>query len=123
MKVLYIEPLRAPRVVEIEHTLFEMRRLVDGDIAATYPWDDKVALVHNDNAIAEGKPMNRVLEDFDIVRGSFFLAGLGEEDFTDLPEALVKKYTEKFKYPEVFIPAPDGHIAVIKVVAGPLGEV
>lgn len=122
MKVLYIEPLKPPCVVEIEHTLSEMRRLVDGDIAATYPWEDPVGLIHNDNAIAEGKPFNRVLEDYDIVRGNFFLAGLGVDDFTDIPEALVAKYTEKFRYPEVFIPAPDGHIAVIKVVAGPMEE-
>lgn len=120
MKVLYIEPLKAPRVVEIDHTLSEMRRLVDGDIACTYPWSEKLGLVHNDNAIAEGKPMNRVLEDYDIVRGSFFLAGLGVDDFCSLPDDLIEKYTEKFKYPEVFIPAPDGHIAVIRVVEAPL---
>ena len=107
-------------MVEIDHTLSEMRRLVDGDIAATYPWDDKVALVHNDNAIAEGKPMNRVLEDYDIIRGSFFLAGLGVDDFTDLAPDLIEKYTEKFRCPEVFLPAPDGHIAVIRVVEAPL---
>lgn len=94
MKVLYIEPLKPPCVVEIEHTLSEMRRLVDGDIAATYPWEDPFGLIHNDNAIADGKPFNRVLEDYDIVRGSFFLAGLGVDDFTDIPEALVAKYTE-----------------------------
>lgn len=120
MKVLYIEPLKPPRVVEIEHTLEEMRRLVDGDIACTYPWPEKLGLCHNDNAIAEGKPFNRVLEDYDIIRGPFFLAGLGEDDFTDLPEPLIEKYTEKFKHPEVFIPTPDGHIAVIRVVEPPL---
>lgn len=118
MKVLYIEPLKPPRVVEIEHTLSEMRRLVDGDIATTYPWEDKLCLVHNDNAIAEGKPLNRVLEDYDIIRGPFFLAGLGSEDFSDLAPDLIEKYTEKFKYPEVFIPC-DGHIAVIRVVSSP----
>lgn len=120
MKVLYIEPLKPPRVVEIDHTLSEMRRLVDGDIACTYPWEDPVGLVHNDNAIAEEQPFNRVLEDYDIIRGPFFLAGLGEEDFTDLPEPLIEKYTEKFRYPEVFIPAPDGHIAVIRIVEAPI---
>ena len=42
MKVLYIEPLKPPRVVEIDHTLENMRKLVDGDIACTYPWEDAV---------------------------------------------------------------------------------
>ena len=76
----------------------------------------RFGLCHNDNAIAEGQPFNRVLEDYDIIRGPFFLAGLGVEDFTDLAPELIEKYTEKFKHPEVFIPAPDGHIAVIRIV-------
>lgn len=96
-----------------------MRKLIQGDLACTYPWSDPVGLCHNDNAIAEGKPFNRVLEDYDIVRGPFFLAGLGVDDFTDLPEPLIEKYSAKFKYPEVFIPAPDGYIAVIRVVSSP----
>ena len=115
MKVLYIEPLQAPRVVEIEHTLENMRKLVDGDIACTYPWDDPVGLVHNDNAIAEGKPFNRMLEDYDTIRGPFFLAGLGVDDFTDLSPDLIVKFTEKFKHPEVFISTSEG-LAVIRVM-------
>ena len=119
MKVLLIEPFKPPRIIEMEHTLENMRKLVDGDIACTYPWEDPVGLVHNDNAIAEGKPFNRVLEDYDIVRGSFFLAGLGVDDFTDLSEPLIEKYTEKFKHPEVFIPTESG-LAVIRIVEAPL---
>ena len=53
------------------------------------PWND--AVVHNDNAIAEGQPFNRVLEDYDIIRGPFFLAGLDEDDFTDLASNLIEK--------------------------------
>jgi hypothetical protein len=52
-----------------------------------------------------------------IVYGPFFLAGLGEEDFTDIPLDLVEKYSRLFSAPEVFIPTPEG-LAVIKVVAG-----
>ena len=119
MKVLYIEPLKSPRVVEIDHMLENMRKLVDGDIACTYPWDDPVGLVHNDNAIAEGQPFNRVLEEYDIIRGPFFLAGLGVDDFTDLSEPLIEKYTKKFRCPEIFIPTPEG-LAVIRVVEAPI---
>ena len=53
------------------------------------PWND--AVVHNDNAIEEGQPFNRVLEDYDIIRGPFFLAGLDEDDFTDLASNLIEK--------------------------------
>lgn len=114
--VLDIEPLKPPRLVTIPHTLETMNALVEGSIACTYPWEDLIGLVHNDNAIAEGAAPNRVVGN-QIVYGPFFLAGLGEEDFTDIPLDLVEKYSRLFSAPEVFIPTPEG-LAVIKVVAG-----
>ncbi len=114
--VLDIEPLNPPRLVTIPHTLEAMNALVEGSIACTYPWEDLIGLVHNDNAIAEGAAPNRVVGN-QIVYGPFFLAGLGEEDFTDIPLDLVEKYSRLFSAPEVFIPTPEG-LAVIKVVAG-----
>ena len=114
--VLDIEPLKPPRLVTIPHTLEAMNALVEGSIACTYPWEDLIGLVHNDNAIAEGAAPNRVVGN-QIVYGPFFLAGLGEEDFTDIPLDLVEKYSRLFSAPEVFIPTPEG-LAVIKVIAG-----
>ena len=114
--VLDIEPLKPPRLVTIPHTLEAMNALVEGSIACTYPWEDLIGLVHNDNAIAEGAAPNRVVGN-QIVYGPFFLAGLGEEDFTDIPLDLVEKYSRLFSAPEVFIPTPEG-LAIIKVVAG-----
>ena len=113
--VLDIEPLKPPRLVTIPHTLEAMNALVEGSIACTYPWEDLIGLVHNDNAIAEGAAPNRVVGN-QIVYGPFFLAGLGEEDFTDIPLDLVEKYSRLFSAPEVFIPTPEG-LAIIKVVA------
>jgi len=114
--VLYIEPLRQPHLVTIPHTLDAMNALVEGSIACTYPWLDEIGLVHNDNAIAEGAKPNRVVEG-GIVYGPFFLAGLGAEDFIDIPLNLAEKYSCLFAAPEVFIQTSEG-LAVIKVVAG-----
>ena len=119
MKDLYVEPLRHPRVLDIPLTLDALRTLVKGDIAAIYPWDDYVALVHNDNGITEGLALNRVVG-HDIIHGPFFICGLGEEDFCDLPEELISKYQEMFQFPEVFIPGPDNTLCVIKIVEEPL---
>ena len=94
-----------------------MNRLVEGSIACTYPWKDLIGLVHNDNAIADGAAPNRLVEG-QIIFGPFFLAGLGEEDFTDIPEDLVQKYFSHFAAPEVFIPVGN-HIVVIRVVSSP----
>jgi hypothetical protein len=117
MKVLYIEPLKPPKLISIPHTLEAMNGLVEGSIACTYPWEDLIGLVHNDNAIADGAAPNRLVEG-QIIFGPFFLAGLGEEDFTDIPEDLAQKYFSRFAAPEVFIPAGN-HIVVIRVVSSP----
>ena len=33
----------------------------------------------------------------------FFLAGIGEDDFIDLPDELVEQFAEQFRQPEVFV--------------------
>ena len=40
--------------------------------------------VCNDNGIAEKLPLNRMLSDYDIIHGTFFVCGLTRDDFTDL---------------------------------------
>lgn len=116
IKVLLIEPMEEPRLVEVEDTLEELQRLVGGSIAATYPWKDPVAIVFNDNGVAEWLQPNRVLEEYnDILLGSFFICGLGEERFESLPEDLIIKYTEKYRWPETFKRSEDGKMTCIRV--------
>lgn len=120
MKILVVEPHKAPRVDNIPCDYRDMQKVVEGDIACIYPWNDPVGLVHNDNAIAEGKPVNRVLFSrstryFNIIRGTFFLAGLSEEDFTDLPDNLIEKYSALFASPESILLGSDGKITIVQV--------
>ena len=61
MKVLYVEPLKEPAIVDIPDDPDSMCRLVKGLIACIYPWEDEIGLVHNDNAIAQGLEPNRVV--------------------------------------------------------------
>ena len=49
IRVLLVEPHKHPRLVEVEHTLENLQRLVGGYIAASYPWDDHVSLVYDDD--------------------------------------------------------------------------
>ena len=56
----------------------------------------------------DGLPLNRVLRDadgdiYDIVAGRFFIVGLGESDFTDLPHELAEQFAERFRQPEMFM--------------------
>lgn len=62
----------------------------------------------NEEGKLDGLPLNRALRDedgdiYDVVAGNFFLAGIGEDDFIDLPDELVEQFTEQFWQPEVFV--------------------
>ena len=69
----------------------------------------------------DGLTLNRALRDsdgdiYDIIAGTFFIAGLGESDFTDLPHELAEQFAERFRQPEMFMRV-DG-----KIVAAPMDE-
>lgn len=107
MKVLMVEPGKSPYETEIKGGLESLQAAVGGDIQATYPYEDPVALICNDEGKLMGLPLNRALYDdggrmYDIVAGNFLIVGLGEEDFTDLSPDLMEKFSEQFKYPEKF---------------------
>ena len=121
MKVLLVEPMEKPRVVEIDHSLASMQELVGGDIACTYPWeDDLVGLVHCDDAIALGYPLNRMLKDedgniYDVVPGTFFICGLTSDSFGSLSDALAEKYGALFQYTEMYMRTMDEHVICFRV--------
>ena len=108
LTVLVVEPMKEPYVKEIDPGLHALQAEVGGDIAASYPFDDPVGLVLNDEGKLIGLDLNRSLRDehgeiYDIVAGTFLVVGLGEESFTSLPPELAQKYMEHFKQPEQFI--------------------
>ena len=94
MKVLIVEPGKYPREADIEHTLEAEQAVVGGTIEAVYPWRDSACIVCNDNGIAENLPLNRMLGDYDIIHGTFFVCGLTSNDFTDLTPKQMKHYEE-----------------------------
>ena len=109
IRVLLVEPHKHPRLVEIKHTLENLQGLVGGDIAASYPWDDLVGLVYDDDGkYKEGNEPNRALEDYDLLVGPFFICGLGSEDFASISDELALKFAAKFWMPESFLVMEDG---------------
>lgn len=108
MKVLIVEPGQYPREAEISGDLESMQGIVGGTMQAVYPWEDRAALVCNDEGKLMGLPLNRSLEDYDIIAGTFFVCGLGRDDFTDLTQAQMEHYKNKFRMPELFFKMPDG---------------
>ena len=63
MTVLVVEPRKEPYVKEIDPGLHSLQAEVGGDIGATYPFSDPVALVCNDEGKLIGLDLNRGLRD------------------------------------------------------------
>lgn len=118
MKVVLVEVGKPAKITDMPHDLKAMQTIVEGPIQALYPWDDPVALVCNEEGKLHGLPLNRILEDYDIIAGNFFLCGLSKDNFASLSGSLAKKYQEKFLYPER-IAIQDGHVLVFRVVGQP----
>ena len=59
MLVLMIEPGKAPRRLELSHSLTEMQKAVGGSIQILYPFEDPVALVCNEEGKLLRLPANR----------------------------------------------------------------
>lgn len=109
IKALKIEPKKNPVVVEMENTLEELQRAVDGYIEAVYPFEDPVAIIANEEGKLNGLPLNRALKDddgkvYDIIAGTFVLAGCGEDgDFVSLTDEQLNRYEKRFHDAETFI--------------------
>ena len=108
MKVLIVEPMKQPRWAEIERTLENLQSVVGGGIQAVYPWDDPIALVCDEEGLLKNKRFNRQITDEVFIVGTFFICGVGEEDFTDLPDDLMDKYEKLLKHPQMLVRTASG---------------
>ena len=117
MTVLAVMPGKAPERMELDGSLESMQKFVGGTIQVVYPFSDPVAIVCHDEGKLIGLEHNRALRDddgevYDTLCGPFFVCGLGEEDFTSLPEELMEKYFRRFEHPELFIRVGNSLLAI-----------
>lgn len=117
LKVLLVKPGELVKQVEISDTLEAMQETVGGYIESYMPFEEEdVALVCNDEGKMNGLPLNRAIKDdngeiIDVIHGDFFIcyAPIGSENFHSLPDELMEKYNERFRYPEDFFRSPEGN--------------
>lgn len=103
MNVLVVEPGMAPYEKEI-NGLEEMQATVGGLITAIYPYEEQVALVCNDEGINLGMEFNRsVGNGYGGVFGTFFVCGLGEDDFCSLIPEQMERFKKEFYHAEILI--------------------
>ena len=101
IKVLVVEPMNPCRMEEIDHSLESMQTIVGGCIEEVTPFTDPVAIVCNEEGKMLGLPFNRPLVDrhglpYDILRGTFFIAGVQGEHFVSLTDDQIRCYKELY---------------------------
>lgn len=107
LNVLVVEPMKEPYIKEIDDTLETLQKEVGGLIQVTYPYEDLVGIVCNDEGKINGLPLNRAVYDdrdnmTDIIAGTFLVVGLSDDSFISLTDEQIKKFSDKFKMPEQF---------------------
>ena len=123
MNVLVVEPGYLPYEKEIKDSadhLEQMQAIVGGLIEPIYPYHQEVAIVCNEEGLINGLPFNRsVPGGYGGVFGTFFICGLGEEDFRSLPPDLMERFKKEFKNSEILLGFDGNEAVTLKVSSQP----
>lgn len=104
MKIMVVEPEKAPYEREISDDLHEMQEVVGGLIEPIYFEPKNDALVFcNEEFLLNGSEPNRMVGDV-LVHGTFFVVGnreneYGEEESCSLTDEQIFRYSEEFAEP------------------------
>lgn len=123
MNVLVVEPGYLPYEKEIKDgadQLEQMQAIVGGLIEPIYPYHEEVAIVCNEEGLINGLPFNRsVPGGYGGVFGTFFICGLGEEDFCSLPPELTERFKKEFRNSEILLGFDGNEAVTLKVSSQP----
>lgn len=106
--VLLVEPGQYPKVMQIGTELEDLQEIVGGSIEVTYPFEEEVSIILNEEGKILGLPLNRAMRNddgdvYDIYAGTFIVAGLTEDNFGSLTPEQMDKYNKMFHQPEMFV--------------------
>ncbi len=109
---LVVEPGKKPYVKEIENDIKALQNEVGGLVQCVYPFQDRVAILCNDEGKINGLPLNRAMRDdsgevYDILAGTVLVVGLTEEDFGSLTPEQIDTYSKLYETPEAFVKVGD----------------
>ena len=126
MNVLVVEPgylpyeKEIPDMLDSDEHLRALQEIVGGFIEAIYPYEEEVAIVCNEEGLINGLPFNRsVPGGYGGVFGTFFICGLGEEDFCSLPPDLMERFKKEFETSEILIGVKGDGLMTFKVPSRP----
>lgn len=94
IRLLVVEPYKAPYQVKVEHTLNNLQSIVGG-LIEFIQLEHNVDLVCNDEGKILQLPLNRAIKD-DIIAGTFFIVGQHYGETISLSRKQIKKYKKIF---------------------------
>lgn len=110
IRVLVIEPGKNPEERMIQNDLKTLQELVGGYIEtvpmkfryANSTETDRVELICNEEGKLMNLPRNQYIRElnYDVICGTFVLAGAGEEDFTSLTDDQIRRLKDRFNIEE-----------------------
>ena len=108
LTVVKVDPQKMPEVVTIGSGIEELQRAVGGNIEVVYPFEDYVGLLMNEEGKLRGMELNRALKDeygqiYDIIAGTFYVVGLGDDDFCSLTDQQIETYLSKYEQPYIYV--------------------
>ncbi|MHB1484828.1 MAG: DUF3846 domain-containing protein [Saccharofermentanales bacterium] len=117
IRVVLVQPMRKPNIIEIGSDLKSMQAAVNGLIEEVSLYDDDISLICNEEGKILGLPLCRTLkyengEVMDIIAGDFFICGNDGERFSSLTEEQAQRYAELFRIPEAFVRTENGIIGI-----------
>jgi hypothetical protein len=114
IRVLVVEPGKAPYAQQIENDYRAMQKLVDGSIEFFPLPELGCHLYCNDKGKLNGLPGNRRLDNKDIICGTFFIcADDGHGNDISLNDKQLRYYTERFREPERYTDEEAHHVECV----------
>ena len=107
ISVVLCEPGKLARVVRVNTELKYLQDKVGGYIETYYPFvNDNICFICNGEGKLNGMELNRSVEIngeiTEIIAGPFIICGFNGPNFASLSVGQQDKYSEMFKYPELF---------------------
>lgn len=105
IQVLVVEPRKAPCLREVEESDFHS--ILGGDYSVTHPFGPEVAVLCQEDGRESGLEWNRALYNgrgqvYDVIAGTFLVAGIDGDKIASLPDDLANKYNRRFQTIEVY---------------------
>ena len=106
MKVLIVEPGKYPREADIERTVEAFENIIGGETVG-YDNGKGACFFKCKPGNEEELPINRVLSENDVIRGTFIISGMGKKEPVNLSPRLMKIYEKVFHDPLFFVEVGD----------------